>query len=69
MKGIVKWFDNRKGYGFIQSEDGAEIYVHYSNIAQEGFRALKHNQRVEFDQVTASDGRIEARNVIVCQKR
>lgn len=63
MKGIVKWFDSRKGYGFIHGEDGTEIYVHFSQISTDGFRTLKHNWRVEYDIVTPDDGRSEAHNV------
>lgn len=65
MKGIVKWFDSRKGYGFIRGEDGTDIYVHFSHIITDGFRTLKHNWRVEYDSTTTDDGRIEARNVRV----
>ena len=63
MKGIVKWFDSRKGYGFIHGEDGVDIYVHFSHSDSDGFRTLKHNWRVEYDAIISDDGRPEARNV------
>ncbi len=49
MKGTVKWFDGKKGYGFITKEDGQDIFVHFSAIQTDGFRTLRENQRVEFD--------------------
>ena len=65
MKGRVKWFDDKRGYGFITSEAGEDVYVHYTAVVKEGYRTLKHNWPVEFDVATADDGRIEARNVVV----
>ena len=65
MKGRVKWFDDKRGYGFITSEDGVDTYVHFTAIATDGYRTLKHNWRVEYDVVTTDDGRMEARNVVV----
>ena len=47
-KGKVKWFDNRKGYGFIQSEDGTDIFVHHSEIQDNGYKSLEEDQEVEF---------------------
>jgi len=47
--GKVKWFNESKGYGFIQREDGADVFVHYSNIIGKGFRTLKENDDVEFE--------------------
>jgi CspA family cold shock protein len=47
--GIVKWFNNSKGYGFIQREGGGDVFVHYSAILGVGFRSLAEGQRVEFD--------------------
>uniref|UniRef100_A0A7V4KDE4 Cold shock domain-containing protein n=1 Tax=Fervidobacterium pennivorans TaxID=93466 RepID=A0A7V4KDE4_FERPE len=49
MKGTVKWFDAKKGYGFITKEDGEDIFVHYSAIQVEGFKTLKEGDKVEFD--------------------
>ena len=51
--GIVKWFSNQKGYGFIQKDDGSDIFVHFSAIQAEGFKTLAQGQDVEFE---ISDG-------------
>jgi cold shock protein len=47
--GKVKWFNEAKGYGFIEREDGADVFVHYTNIVGQGFRTLKENDAVEFE--------------------
>ena len=65
MKGRVKWFDNRKGYGFSRNDAGEEVYVHYTALVGDGFRGLKHNQVVEYELVTTDSGRVEARNVTI----
>ena len=49
MLGRVKWYNDVKGYGFIQREDGADIFVHYSVLEVKGFRALQDNQEVEYE--------------------
>ncbi|MFQ5583602.1 MAG: cold shock domain-containing protein, partial [Calditrichia bacterium] len=46
--GTVKWFNNKKGYGFIVREQGEDIFVHYTPIKSEGFRSLEEGQKVEF---------------------
>jgi CspA family cold shock protein len=46
--GTVKWFNETKGYGFIEQSDGADVFVHYSAIRMEGYRTLREGQRVEF---------------------
>ena len=46
--GVVKWFDGDKGYGFIQRENGKDLFVHYSSISGGGFRSLQEGQQVEF---------------------
>jgi len=47
--GTVKWFNDAKGYGFIQRESGSDVFVHYSTILGEGFRSLSEGQKVEFE--------------------
>ena len=47
--GIVKWFNDRKGYGFIEQEEGQDVFVHHSGINAEGFKSLKEGDRVTFD--------------------
>jgi CspA family cold shock protein len=47
--GIVKWFNNSKGYGFIEQEDGPDLFVHHSGIAADGFKSLDEGARVTFD--------------------
>lgn len=65
MQGRVKWFDTKRGYGFITGSDGVDVYVHYSAVQSEGFKNLKHNWRVEFSVVTTNEGKVEARDVRV----
>lgn len=62
-KGIVKWFNNSKGYGFIQQEEGEDIFVHYSDIKDEGYKSLNEGQRVEFEVTSGSKGP-KAANVV-----
>lgn len=56
MKGTVKWFNNKKGYGYIIGEDEKEYFVHYTNIVSEGFKTLKENQEVTFDTTSTEKG-------------
>jgi len=56
LKGIIKWFNNSKGYGFIGCEAGPDVFVHYSGILGEGYRTLKEGDFVEFDIVQGSKG-------------
>ena len=62
-KGIVKWFSNQKGYGFITPESGADLFVHHTAIQGEGYRALEEGQEVEFDVTTGPKGQ-QATNVV-----
>jgi CspA family cold shock protein len=64
--GSVKWFDAKKGYGFITASDGGEIFVHYSAIQSQGYRALTDGQKVEFDVVQGRKG-LEAKNLQVVE--
>lgn len=55
-QGTVKWFNAEKGYGFITSGDGQDVFVHYSNIEMSGFRVLEEGQAVEFTVGTGQKG-------------
>jgi len=61
-EGTVKWFSSKKGYGFIEQEDGKDLFVHYSAINMDGFKTLSDGDRVSFD-VNDSDRGPEAKNV------
>lgn len=56
MKGKVKWFNAEKGYGFIVSEDGKEVFVHYSSIVADGYRTLNEGDEVTFEVVDGEKG-------------
>ncbi|MEN8190026.1 MAG: cold shock domain-containing protein [Thermodesulfobacteriota bacterium] len=49
LQGTVKWFNESKGYGFLEQEDGKDVFVHYSAILEEGFKTLSEGQRVQFE--------------------
>lgn len=63
MKGTVKWFNDSKGYGFIQQPSGDDVFVHFSAIVSGGFRTLAEGEEVEFE-VRAGDRGPQAANVI-----
>ena len=56
MKGIVKWFNNAKGFGFIGRDDGPDVFVHYSAITGDGFRTLEEGDAVNFEIVQGDKG-------------
>ncbi len=56
MKGTVKWFNNQKGFGFISVENGADVFLHYSGLAMEGFKSIEEGAAVEFDVVEGTKG-------------
>ena len=56
MQGKVKWFSAEKGFGFIEREDGNDVFVHFSAIQGDGFRSLEEGQEVEFDIVEGQKG-------------
>ena len=62
-QGTVKWFSNEKGYGFIEREQGEDVFVHFSAIGMEGYKTLTEGQRVEFDIVQGQKG-LQAANVV-----
>lgn len=63
ITGKVKWFNNEKGYGFIEYKDNEDIFVHYSSILSEGYKTLVEGQYVKFDLVRTDKG-LQAKNVI-----
>ena len=65
MLGTVKWFNADKGYGFIEQEDGEDLFVHFSEIQSEGFKTLKDGQEVMFDIGTGNNDKTCAVNVRV----
>ncbi len=56
MTGKVKWFNSEKGYGFITTDEGNDIFAHYSQIQKEGFKSLEEGERVQFDVVDGDKG-------------
>ncbi|MDE5715006.1 MAG: cold shock domain-containing protein [Anaeroplasmataceae bacterium] len=58
MKGKVKWFNAEKGYGFIVSEDGKEIFVHFSSILADGYKTLNEGEEVTFEVVEGERGQL-----------
>ena len=67
MKGKVKWFNNDKGYGFIEYTDKEDIFVHYSAIRQDGYKTLEEGQVVEFKLLETNKG-LQALDVVVSKE-
>jgi CspA family cold shock protein len=63
MKGVVKWFNDTKGYGFITLEDGGEVFVHYSAVTTDGYKTLNEGDTVEFEVREGPKG-LQAANVV-----
>ncbi len=66
VEGKVKWFNETKGYGFIQQDNGPDVFVHFSAVKTDGFKTLLEGQRVQFDIVEDEKG-LKAANVIRIQ--
>ena len=66
--GKVKWFNNEKGYGFIEYSDNEDIFVHYSSIRQDGYKSLNEGDQVQFNLVETSKG-LQARNVVLIDSK
>lgn len=64
ITGTVKWFNETKGFGFIQQENGPDVFAHFSAIESDGFRTLLENQKVEFN-VTEGQKGPQAENIVV----
>lgn len=62
QSGVVKWFNNSKGYGFLTDEKGADVFVHFSAIESDGYKTLKQGDSVMFDSVEGEKG-LQATNV------
>ena len=62
-EGTVKWFDDRKGFGFVERENGEDVFVHFSNVSMEGFKSLEQGEKVSFD-VEKTDRGLQAVNVV-----
>jgi CspA family cold shock protein len=62
LTGTVKWFDSKKGFGFIVNAEGKDVFVHFSSIEGEGFRALKDGEMVEYEPTVGAKG-LMAKNV------
>ncbi len=56
MEGTVKWFNESKGFGFLETEEGKDVFVHFSAIQGDGFKTLREGQKVQFDVVDGQKG-------------
>ena len=64
--GTVKWFDPKKGFGFVLNDEGEDVFVHYTSIGGDGFRCLRNGQKVEYEEV-ASDKGLQARGIRILE--
>lgn len=64
MNGTVKWFNSEKGFGFITTEEGNDVFAHFSQINKEGFKTLEEGQKVSFDVVNGAKGP-QAENITI----
>lgn len=64
-EGIIKWFSDKKGYGFIAQEEGPDVFVHYSGIQGDGFKSLQEGDRVTFDVEDGNKGPAAVNVVVV----
>ena len=64
QQGTVKWFNAKKGYGFISDEEGNDVFVHFSAISMDGYKELKDGEAVEFEVVEGENGKLQAANVV-----
>lgn len=67
-KGTVKWFDPKKGFGFVVNDDGADVFVHYTSIDGDGFRCLRNGQIVEYEEFGSSKG-LQGKNVLIVESK
>jgi CspA family cold shock protein len=61
VTGTVKWFNDAKGFGFIQAEDGVDVFVHYSVINMDGYKSLREGQQVSYESIETPKGRQASR--------
>jgi CspA family cold shock protein len=65
-KGTVKWFDPKKGFGFVLNDDGEDVFIHYTSIEGDGFRCLRNGQMVEYEEI-ASDKGLQGKEVTILE--
>jgi len=67
QNGVTVWFSNTKGYGFLKGEAGKEYFVHFSAIDADGYKSLREGDRVSFELVEGTKGRMQAERVRKCE--
>ncbi len=65
-KGTVKWFDSKKGFGFVVNEEGKDVFVHFTNIQLDGFKSLREGQVVEYEEFKSGKG-LQGKNVSIIE--